>query len=108
MAEQYSKGVSPVSLEMGVPEKSQGFILEIIRMLVDGLIIVALLVSSSIIVLSRLEPLVWGIPLLGFIGYSIAILMALFHIIRAFRKNETATGFYSIPSDHAVCGRVKL
>lgn len=86
MVEQYSKGLSPVSIEMGVPEKSQGFILEIIRMLVDGLIIVALLVSSSIIVLSRLQPYIWGIPLLGFIGYSVALLMLLFHVIRAFRK----------------------
>ena len=86
MVEQYSKGLSPVRIEMGVPEKSQGFILEIIRMLVDGLIIVALIVSSSIIVMSRLQPLVWGIPLLGFIGYCIALLMVLFHIIRSLRK----------------------
>ena len=86
MVEQYSKGLSPVRIEMGVPEKSQSFILEIIRILVDGLIIVALIVSSSIIVMSRLQPLVWGIPLLGFIGYCIALLMVLFHIIRSLRK----------------------
>lgn len=86
MVEQYSKGLSPVRIEMGVPEKSQGFILEIIRMLVDGLIIIALIISSSIIVLSHLQPLVWGIPLPGFIGYCIALLMVLYNIIRSWRR----------------------
>jgi ubiquinone biosynthesis protein len=82
MVEQYSKGLAPVKLEMGVPDKTQPFITNIVRMLVDAFIIVALLVSSSIIVLSGMKPLVWGMPLLGFIGYSISILMIVINIIK--------------------------
>ena len=86
MVEQFSKGLAPVNIEMGVPEKSQPFITEIVRMLVDAFIIVALLVSSSIIVLSGLKPLVWGMPLLGLIGYSIAILMIVINFLKRMFK----------------------
>lgn len=82
MVESYSKGLAPVKLEMGVPDKTQPFIMDIVRMLVESLIIVALLVSSSIIVLSGMKPLVWGIPVLGFIGYSVSILMILVNVVK--------------------------
>lgn len=88
MVEQYSKGLAPVNIEMGVPEKSQPFIMEIVRLMVDGFIIVALLISSSIIVLSGLKPLIWGMPLLGVIGYSIAVIMIFIHIIKRFLKRS--------------------
>ena len=86
MVELYSKGLAPVQIEMGVPEKSQGFITEIIRLLIDGFIIVALLISSSIIVLSGLPPTVWGMPLLGLIGYSLSVLMILIRFVKRIWK----------------------
>jgi ubiquinone biosynthesis protein len=44
-------------------------------------IIVALLISSSLIVLAKVPPDVAGIPLLGFIGYIIALILSLLLII---------------------------
>ena len=75
MIEQYSKGMAPIKLEMGMTEKSQIFVSRIVGLVVGGLIIVALLVSSSIIVLSKIEPLVWGIPVIGLAGYTLAVVM---------------------------------
>jgi hypothetical protein len=54
MVEVYSKGLVPIKIEMGVGEKTQAYITEIVCMLTDALITSALLISSSIIVLSRL------------------------------------------------------
>ena len=86
MVEEYSKGLAPIKLEMGVPDKTQPFITNIVRMLVDAFIIVALLVSSSIIVLSGMKPIVWGMPLLGLIGYSVSLLMIVINIIKRILK----------------------
>ena len=46
--EEYSKGLAPIKMEMGIAERSEPFVKDIVRMLVDGFVIVALLVSSSI------------------------------------------------------------
>jgi ubiquinone biosynthesis protein len=40
-------------------------------------IIVALLISSSVVVLAKVPPFIGSIPLLGFIGYIIALLLGL-------------------------------
>jgi ubiquinone biosynthesis protein len=40
-------------------------------------IIVALLISSSVVVLAKIPPFVAGIPLLGFVGYIIALVLGL-------------------------------
>ena len=90
MVEAYSKGLAPIKMEMGVDEKTQAFITEIVRMTTDVLIIVALLISSSIIVLSHLQPLIMGIPALGFAGYSVAVVMIIINLVS--RLKEKITG----------------
>ncbi|MBR2705982.1 MAG: AarF/ABC1/UbiB kinase family protein [Mogibacterium sp.] len=86
--EEYSKGLAPVKMEMGIAERSQPFVKDIVRMLVDGFVTVALLVSSSIIILSGVRPLVHGIPLLGLIGYLLAGLRVAISIIKQLWKNR--------------------
>jgi ubiquinone biosynthesis protein len=86
--EEYSKGLAPIKMEMGISERSEPFVKDIVRMLVDGFVIVALLVSSSIIILSGVRPLVYGIPLLGLIGYLLAGLRIAISIIRQLWKNR--------------------
>ena len=93
MVEVYSKGLVPIKIEMGVGEKTQAFITETVCMLTDALITAALLISSSIIVLSRLEPLILGIPALGFAGYSIAVLMMLIIYIGRLKKRYDSPEF---------------
>ncbi len=45
------------------------------------IIIAALLISSSVVVLARVPPFVGNIPLIGFIGYMISIILSLLLII---------------------------
>ena len=82
MVATYSKGLAPFKLEMGIPEKTQNFVKELTRMTLETIIILALLISSTMIVTSGIEPVVFGIPLLGLIGYSLSVLMVVINIIR--------------------------
>jgi len=50
------------------------------------IIIAALLISSSMIVLSKVPPFIGSIPLLGFIGYIAAIVLSLLLIIAVIRR----------------------
>ena len=91
MIEVYSKGLAPIKIEMGVDQKTQAFITEIVSMLTDALIIAALLISSSIIVLSHLKPFMLGLPALGFAGYSLAVVMMLIIYAGRLKKKEGET-----------------
>ena len=53
-----------------------------------SLIISALIISSSMILQTDMKPLVLGIPLLGFVGYSVAGLMGFWLIIAIFRSGR--------------------
>ncbi len=53
-----------------------------------SLIISALIIGSSMILQTNLQPLVYGIPLLGFIGYSAAGIMGLWLVISIFRSGK--------------------
>lgn len=53
-----------------------------VRNLVIGFCVAALLVSSSIICTTRMQPEVFGIPLLGFAGYAFALIVSTLLLIR--------------------------
>jgi ubiquinone biosynthesis protein len=50
------------------------------------IIMSALLISSSVIVLSKVPPLVGNIPLLGFVGYVLAILLGFMLVVSILRR----------------------
>lgn len=50
------------------------------------IIISALLISSSVIVLSKVPPLVGNIPLLGFVGYVLAVVLAFMLVVSIVRR----------------------
>lgn len=53
-----------------------------------SLIISALVIGSSMIIQTEMKPLVFGIPFLGFAGYSIAGIMGIWLIIAIFRSGR--------------------
>jgi ubiquinone biosynthesis protein len=60
-------GLEPIRLTMG----------RVANRVLLGLLIAALLISSSVVVLAKVPPLVSNIPLLGFIGYVLAGILSL-------------------------------
>ena len=62
----------------------------LVRNVVMGLWVMALLISSSIICTTNMKPKIWGIPALGAFGYLIAfaIVMYVFFKNIFFRENR--------------------
>ncbi|MCF7916090.1 MAG: hypothetical protein K9L66_13060 [Spirochaetaceae bacterium] len=54
--------------------------------LVFGLVLSALLISSSLIVLADIEPQIYGIPLIGIIGYGIGAVMGIGFLFAGIKK----------------------
>ncbi len=53
-----------------------------------SLIISAIIIGSSMILQTDMHPIVYGIPLLGFLGYSIAGIMGIWLVISIFRSGR--------------------
>ncbi len=54
--------------------------------LVFGLVLSALLLSSSIIVLSDIQPQIYGIPIIGLAGYAVGLVMGLGFLFSGIKK----------------------
>lgn len=79
---EYLKGQGRMNLKLDTTEALSQVVWSSVRNLVIGLCIVALLISSSIICTTSMTPRVLGIPLLGAIGYFIAVASTAYLMIR--------------------------
>ncbi|MBQ3797234.1 MAG: AarF/ABC1/UbiB kinase family protein [Butyrivibrio sp.] len=79
---EYLAGQSKVNITLVSSKKLDELIYSSIRNVVIGLGVAALLVASSIMCTTQMEPKIWGIPLLGAIGYLVAVSVSGFLIIR--------------------------
>lgn len=68
----YLKGQTKINLDLHVSSEFEKLLRRLIRNIVMGLWVMALLVSSSIICTTNMQPQIWGIPALGAFGYIIA------------------------------------
>ncbi|MCD8018041.1 MAG: AarF/UbiB family protein [Clostridiales bacterium] len=78
------KGQTKVNLDLRVSDDFEQLLRRLIRNIVMGLWVMALLISSSIICTTDMHPKLLGIPALGVIGYICAFIIALYIIIRHF------------------------
>ncbi len=79
---EYLAGQSKVNITLNSTPKLDELIYSSIRNVVIGLGVAALLIASSIMCNTQMEPRIWGIPLLGAIGYLVAVSVSGFLIIR--------------------------
>ncbi|MBR1506535.1 MAG: AarF/ABC1/UbiB kinase family protein [Eubacterium sp.] len=82
----YSKGLAPVKIEMGIPEKTQDFVKNLVGMILESIILVALLISSTMFVTSGTGPNFKGVSVLGLVGYALSLLMIIIGAIVKFNK----------------------
>lgn len=68
----YLKGQTKINLELHVADDFEKLLRRLIRNIVMGLWVMALLIGSSIICTTNMQPKIWGIPALGAFGYLIA------------------------------------
>lgn len=81
----YMNGVSHMSMELKTSPRLAWLLRKLVQNLVLGMWVMALLIASSILCMSDIEPKIFGgIPLLGFIGFACAGLIVGFLVIRHF------------------------
>ncbi|MDO5132409.1 MAG: AarF/UbiB family protein [Eubacteriales bacterium] len=87
--EEYLKGQAKVKMELDATREMEHLLRRLIRNIVMGLWVMALLISSSIICTTDMHPRLLGIPALGFFGYILAFAICLYIFIRHwFTRNK--------------------
>ena len=80
--EEYLKGQARVHMELDATKEFSHLMRRLVRNVVMGLWVMALLISSSIICTTEMKPQLLGIPALGFFGYVLAFAICLYIFIR--------------------------
>ena len=78
----YLKGQTRVNLDFHVSRELAQLLRRLIRNIVMGLWVMALLISSSIICITDMKPKIWGIPAIGAIGYLIAFCIVIYVFLK--------------------------
>ena len=80
--EEYLKGQARINMELDATKNMSNLLRRLVRNIVMGLWVMALLISSSIICTTEMKPQLLGIPALGFFGYVLAFAIFLYIFIR--------------------------
>ncbi len=82
------KGQTKINMDVGSAKPMMDKLDSMIANLITGLLVAALLMGSSLICTTDMIPQILGIPVLGFAGYTVALVMAaaMYHSIRKHQK----------------------
>lgn len=79
---EYLAGQSKVTINLNPSKEFDELIYSSIRNMVIGLGVAALLIASSVMCTTTMEPRIFGIPVLGAVGFSFAMIVSGFLILR--------------------------
>ena len=80
--EEYLKGQAQVNMKLDTTREMTDLLRRLVRNIVMGLWVMALLIGSSIICTTDMRPRLLGIPALGFFGFMMAFAICLYIFIR--------------------------
>ena len=87
--EEYLKGQAQVNIKLDTTREMSHLMRRLVRNIVMGLWVMALLIGSSIICTTDMHPQMLGIPALGFFGFMLAFVICLYIFIRHwFTRNK--------------------
>jgi ubiquinone biosynthesis protein len=87
--EEYLKGQAQVNIKLDTTREMAHLMRRLVRNIVMGLWVMALLIGSSIICTTDMHPQMLGIPALGFFGFMLAFVICLYIFIRHwFTRNK--------------------
>ena len=90
----HMKGQTKVNLELHVSDDLSQLLRRLIRNIVMGLWVMALLISSSIICTTDMTPKILGIPALGALGYLIAFVIVMYVFLKHFFQENRYLHFF--------------
>jgi len=82
MMHEYLLGQSKITLNLEVTNDLSQLLRRLVRNIVMGLWVMALLISSSIICTTDMKPKIFGIPALGAFGYVMAFIIVMYVFIK--------------------------
>ena len=82
LLQEYLRGDAKTNLQLQISGPFAEFVYSCVRNLVIGMCLTGLLIGSAIICTTEMSPKIFGLPFLGFIGFLIASLSAVFLIGR--------------------------
>ena len=85
------KGQTKINLDLHASDDLAWLLRRLVRNIVMGLWVMALLISSSIICTTDMKPKLWGIPALGAFGYVFAFIIVLYVFIKHFFPENKRT-----------------
>ena len=88
LMDEFMKGQSKVNLDLRVSKDLAFLLRRLVRNIVMGLWVMALLISSSIICITNMKPKLWGIPAIGAIGYLMASVIVMYVFIKHFLSRK--------------------
>ncbi len=80
----YMQGQTSINLDLHATDDLTVMLNALVRRLVLGFLMMALLISSSIICTTDMKPKLWGIPALGAFGYVFAFIIVLYVFLKHF------------------------
>ena len=90
----YMKGQVKVNLDLHASAELERLLRRLIRNIVMGLWVMALLISSSIICTTDMKPKIMGIPALGAFGYMIAFMIVMYVFLKHIFSKNKGRSFY--------------
>ena len=84
----YMSGQTRVNLDLHATQDLTIMLNALVRRLVMGFLITALLISSSIICTTGMKPQILGIPALGMLGYVVAFILTVYVFLSHFRLKK--------------------
>ncbi|MFR5703880.1 MAG: hypothetical protein ACLUD0_19760 [Eubacterium ramulus] len=84
LLQSYMHGQTSINLDLHATDDLTLMLNALVRRLVMGFLIMALLISSSIICTTNMEPKLLGIPALGAIGYFLAIMFTALRVYQSY------------------------
>lgn len=82
----FQSGEARMKMELTPSHSLLSLLYGLVNTLVEGLIIMALLIASSIVCTTDLQPKILGMPVVAFIGFLLAFVLAVHMIVRSVRK----------------------
>ncbi|MCD8327162.1 MAG: hypothetical protein LUC90_10935 [Lachnospiraceae bacterium] len=83
--QEFRRGDADMNFHVQTTDQFTDLLYHLVHTVIKGLLIMALLISSSIICTTDMQPQLFGMPVLAVIGYGLAILLSLniaFHHVR--------------------------
>lgn len=84
----YTHGQTRINLDLHSTDDLNRTLYSVSRHLVTGVLIAALLISSSIICTTNMAPKILGIPVLGAVGYILAFVLTLAFVVRYLQSKK--------------------